>query len=92
MPSQVFHSIAPGDDPVFVPLQKCIAVVSATSWTNLALQLSQSADTTDSNGWVSVGSSLTANGIVTLNGGMSLKAVKTGAGAGTITVRIIKTA
>lgn len=91
MSARVIHNIAPGDDPEFVPFGKHIACVSATSWTDLSVQLSQSADSSDTNAWIAVGSALTANGIVTLNGGLWLKAVATGAGEGVVSCRVAQT-
>lgn len=91
MSARVIHNIAPGDDPVFVPFGKHIACVSATSWTNLSVQLSQSADKSDANAWINVGSAQTANGIVTLNGGIWLRAVKSGAGVGVVSCRVAQT-
>ena len=91
MPANINQTFAPDDDPVFVPFGDYVACVSADSWTSLAVQLSQSADTSDSDSWINVGSSLTANGLVTLNGGLYLKATPTGAGGGTITIRVAQT-
>lgn len=87
----IYQTISPGADPVKIPFGKYVACVSADSWTSLALQLTQSADSGDSDSWINVGSSLTANGLVTLNGGLYLKATATGAGGGTITIRVART-
>jgi uncharacterized membrane protein YcgQ (UPF0703/DUF1980 family) len=88
MPSIILNTVAVGGDPVFVARKQYVACVQATSWTSLTINLFQSADDTDENSWVGVGGNLTANAIIPLSGGLYLKATKTGAGTGTVTIRV----
>ena len=89
MSAIILHTISVGDDPVFVARKQYVACVQATSWTDLTVNLFQSADKTDANSWVGVGGDLTAdNAIVSLKGGLYLKATKTGVGTGTVTIRV----
>lgn len=90
MPSIVQQTITVGGDSELVPRKQYVACVQADDWTSLQINLFQSADSSDADSWVGVGGDLTANAIVSLTGGLYIKATKTGAGEGTVVIRIVE--